>query len=167
MTDVRRAAFLLSLWMTSACVCGVAVEVDAGMESLPVVDAGTPDAGTPDAGQPDAGPPSACLVEVVATSPDCNQDCEVHLFLPSGRRYCTLTCARTEDCTPYGPTLICAPEVGACMRPCTGDAECLAQGFPRCHPAGAFCDTLPACQNDQFCVDNGLTTCVVPGNYCQ
>ena len=106
-------------------------------------------------------------MKVVATSPACNADCEARLFLPDGRRYCTLTCATLADCAPYGDTLTCASETGTCMPRCLADADCLAQGFPRCHPVGSFCDTLPACRSDQLCLDNGLTTCVLAGNYCQ
>lgn len=141
---------------------------DAGSPALDGgEDAGTFDAGPPDAGPADAGAPTACVVKVVASSPECHQDCEVRLFLSGGTRWCTLTCARTEDCTPYGSTLTCASEVGACMATCAVDADCVARGFPRCHPVGSFCDTLPACQSDQLCLDNGLTRCVIPGNYCQ
>lgn len=183
MTGLRRAALFLSLCTTSACLCGVpatpGASLDGGDDAGALsssLDAGTPDAGTLDAGPADAGPadagtldagPTACVVEIVATSPQCRQECDVHLFLPGGQRFCTVTCATTEDCAPFGATLICPSEVGVCMLPCGADAECLAGGFPRCHPVGAFCDTLPACTSNQLCLDNGLTTCVMPGHYCQ
>jgi hypothetical protein len=166
---LTRSVTLFVLLATGACDDGgLGGRADGGgaADAGPgVIDAG---AAAIDAPGPDAPPPpTACRVEVVATSPECHEDCEVRLFLPDGSRYCTLTCASTQDCTPYGSALTCSTEVGTCMPSCSDDAACLGQGFPRCHPVGSFCDTLPACQHDQLCLDNGLTMCVIPGNYCQ
>ncbi len=114
----------------------------------------------------DARPPTGCVVVVAASGAACAADCEAHLFLPSGMAYCTLTCGIDGDCAPYGAELTCAAEVGTCMPRCADDAGCQAMGFPRCHPVGAFCDTLPPCTSDAECQGVGLTRCVRPGAYC-
>ncbi len=137
----------------------------------PVLDAGSADA----ASHVDAAavvvdappPPTACLVTAVTTGAACNDDCDVRLTLPNNGRYCSLICAMDAECTPYGTSLACPAEVGACLPRCNTDTECQGQGLPRCHPVGKFCDTLPPCSTDAFCQANGLSRCVIPGAYCE
>jgi hypothetical protein len=158
----RRLLALIGLAAAAACDGGGGPGVDAGGDDA----AGDAATGIDAALGLDARPPTGCVVVVAASGAACAADCEVHLFLPSGMAYCTLTCGGDPDCTPYGAELTCAAETGTCMLRCSDDLGCQAAGFPRCHPVGSFCDTLPPCTTDTQCQNVGLTRCVMPGAYC-
>lgn len=88
----------------------------------------------------EAGPTTSCVIQITKRCPESDEGCDVFAALPSGDEFCTLSCEKATDC-PRG--VVCNPNVGACMPPCTEDKSCTAAGFLRCDQAGKTCTTIP------------------------
>lgn len=153
-----------SAWMLVACGNGPTPMSDASASSDGAADSSSANV---DAAREASTAPDDCVITQVMAASQCAESCGARLTLPSGRRFCTQPCSDDAYCQSYSPTLKCAMEVGACVERCATDAECTARGFPRCHPVGMFCDTIPPCATDAQCMGVGLTRCVMPGAYCE
>jgi hypothetical protein len=159
---VKTRSSLAALLFVVGCAGAPAPGPDAAADASAATDVAQHEAAV------EAGaPPDDCVIERVMLASQCNESCGARLTLPSGQRFCTQPCTSDDYCQRYSPTLKCAVEAGACAERCASDAECTARGFPRCHPVGMFCDTIPACTSNAQCTSIGLTRCVMPGAYCE
>ncbi len=84
---------------------------------------------------------NGCRIEFSPKCPESQSEdgCDVLAYLPGGGEYCTLSCASQNDC-PTG--VLCNPNAGACLPPCSEDAPCKASGFLRCDKSGGTCTTI-------------------------